>query len=811
MSTRQSKILGLVEKLVLFGLLMAAVLGGAIYGLIVSEVEGRSELQMLANYRPSTPTRLYDRNGEVFAELYRHRQELVTLSDIPPHVIQAFLAVEDDNFFNHFGIDIAGIIRAALKNIAAGRIVQGGSTLTQQLAKQIYLNAEGKRGRTFTQKIRETVLALQIEEELSKEEILEVFFNVIYLGHGCQGIACASRLYFDKRVQDLTLAEGALLARLPKSPIGYSPYKYPRNSKKQHMFVLNRMADQGYIPANQIDRIHNKFWNRYWDKVIVESPSRSQWGQRLNEAPYFTDYVRQILEAAPEIGDERLYRHGLKVYTTLDMNHQRIVESEMGKMLVKANRIGQAYAKSGGRGGVDFSLFGIHRSLSLLLPVGGPISKGLDLRGQFRKEVESEMLDGMQALTYLTPANNEAAAFEEFRKDTYTYTSNLQVQGAFISIEPRSGYITSMMGGTDFSPTNQYNRVLRARRQPGSAFKIFVYGGAIESRSMTSTTPINDAPFFTIAPDGSSWAPANYDQGFMGLVPAKRALAASLNTAAVQVYFRVGPEPIIDLASRLMKVSDTTRFTPDPALALGASEVTPMELTTAVSIIANGGRDVIPFGVRYVTDQSGNVMYGQESRIRKILAIKSRENTIQVIEPGLAYILQDMLHGVAKAGTATGGLRLDGGFHGDIAVKTGTTSNYSDAWITGFNPEYASTVWFGFDKSSVTLGHGQAGGGIGAPVIGAIYRRIYKEQNLPYPRFEDTPLWKNPPSDIEPAGCGGFGMGPKEVDGYILRSPRDGSCGGDRILDERKLLMEEMGISTEELGVEGRLRFKTNE
>ena len=294
-------------------------------------------------------------------------------------------------------------------------------------------------------------------------------------------------------------------------------------------------------------------------------------------------------------------------------------------------------------------------------------------------------------------------------------------------------------------------------------------------------------------------------------MPAKRALAASLNTAAVQVYFRVGPEPIIDLASRLLKVSDTSRFTPDPALALGASEVTPMELATAVSIIANGGRDVIPFGVRYVTDQSGNVLYGQETTVRRTLAIKTRENRIQVIEPGLAYILQDMLRGVAQAGTATGGLRQDGGFYGDLACKTGTTSNYSDAWITGFNPEYASTIWFGFDKSSVTLGPGQAGGGIGAPVMGAFYRRIYSERGEKYPNFEDTPIWQNPPQDIVESGCGGYGMGPKEVDGYVLRSPRDGSCGGERILDERKLLMEQMGISSEELGVEGRLRFKSNE
>ena len=207
-----------------------AILGGLIFGLIITAIDLRSSLSLLNKYRPSVATRLYDRNGEVFAELYRHRQELISFHEIPPHVIHAFLAVEDTNFYNHFGLDFGGILRAAFVNLLAGKIVQGGSTLSQQLAKQIYVNAEGHRYRSFIQKIRETVLALQIEEELSKDEILEVFFNVIYLGHGCKGLACAARLYFDKKVSDLNLTEGALLARLPRAPIIYSPFKNPRES-----------------------------------------------------------------------------------------------------------------------------------------------------------------------------------------------------------------------------------------------------------------------------------------------------------------------------------------------------------------------------------------------------------------------------------------------------------------------------------------------------------------------------------------------------------------------------------------------------
>lgn len=808
MSIRQRQALKLLEKLVLVGLLSVGVLGGAVYGLLVSEVANKEELQLLASYRPSTPTRLYDRNGEVFAELYRHKQELVSFRDIPPHVVQAFIATEDEGFFNHFGLDIPGIFRAAFKNIAAGRIVQGGSTLTQQLAKQIYLNHEGTRGRTFTQKIKETALALQIEENLSKEEILEVFFNVIYLGHGCQGVACASRLYFDKSVPELTLAEGALLARLPKSPLGYSPYKNPRAAKEQHLFVLNQMANAGYIPRDQVQSIHYNFWNEYWDKVVVESPSRSLWGQRLDLAPYFTEYVRQILEATPEIGEDILYTRGLKVYTTLDLQHQRAAEAEIAKQVDYINRVSRNNVLQGGRGGVDTSLFGIARSLGMIFPVGGPVIRSLDDRAQLRKTLEAELLDSAQILTFLSPALDESAAFEEFRKDTYAFTTNLTAQGAFVSIEPRTGHITSMVGGADFSPQNQFNRVLKARRQPGSSFKIFVYGAALETRTYSSTTAVNDAPFFTIAPDGSSWSPGNYDQGFMGMVPAKRAFALSLNTPAVQTFFRVGPEPIIDLAGRLLKASDTARFNPDPALALGTGEVTPMEMANAVSIIANGGKDVIPYPVRYVTDQGGARIYDQEERVRKILAIKTKNDQIQIIEPGLAFTLRSMMKEVADAGTAVSGIRGDGGFRGEIAAKTGTTSNFSDAWIVGFNPEYSAVVWYGFDKSSITMGSGMAGGSIAAPTIGGFFRRIYEVAGKDSPRFRGL---ADPPAGVVRTPCDGFGLDEREIEGVVIPAARDGSCGGERIYDQRELLMKELGISPEDLGQEGRVRFRTEQ
>lgn len=806
MTAQQAKLLRIAERVVLIAILAIGAIGGIVFGFAVSEIAAGSNLGMLANYRPSTPTRLYDRNGKVFAELYRHRQELIRFEDIPAPVVRSFLAVEDDNFFNHFGLDFLGIFRAAIKNVLAGDIVQGGSTLTQQVAKQIYLSAEGRRDRTFGQKIRETMLALQIEEELSKEEILEVYFNVIYLGQGCRGVSCAARVYFQKRPQDLTLPEAAVLARLPKAPVTYSPFRNPTEAMRQHKLTLRRMAANDFIPSKEVDRIHAEFWANYWPRVIVRSPSRTQYAARLDKAPYFTDYVRQLLEAAPEIGPDRLYTQGLQVYTTLDLHHQEVADEEMSKMLKQANRLSSRYTNNFGAGGVDNSLFGIFDTLSYILPVGSMKTKGLTEKELVRGAIKNEMLDAAELLGYLTPAYNEMAAIEEFRKDTKTFYADLEVQGAFLNIEPRTGYITAMIGGADFSPQNQYNRALRARRQPGSAFKIFVYGAALEQRIIGTRTGLNDAPLFTIAPDGSSWEPVNYSEGFSGMVPASVALARSLNTCAVEVFFKTTPEPIIDFASRMMKITNPNRFTPDPALALGSSEITPFELATATSIIANDGKDVIPFGVRYVRDQAGNILYNKEADIRQTIAVKTREGQGQVIEPGLAYILREMLLGTTNFGTTSYYVRNDGGFSGELATKSGTTSGWSDAWLVAFNPEYASVMWYGFDKK-LTMGPTGSGSPMGGPVAGAFYRRIYKEKNKPYPSYRDRADGGKAPAGVANDNCGGLALAPKVIRGskrYV-----SGDCPDDGMTDMRKLLMKEMTIKAEDLGKEkGRIEFK---
>ena len=292
--------------------LFLCVLAGLCFGYILSEIENSQQVSLLVKYKPTVPTRLYDSNGIVFAELYKHKQNLIKYRDLPPHLIQAFLSVEDNHFFDHFGMDLKGILRAMFINLMAGKIKQGGSTITQQLAKIVLEN----RKKTYTRKFYELLFSLQIEEKYSKEEILEIYFNLIYLGHGAKGIQVASDLYFKKPVYNLNIPESAFLARLPKAPVKYSPYKNPEIAKDAHLLVLNLIANNGYIDKEQIKNIHLRFWLDYWPVVVSTFASRSTWGSRLNEAPYFTQYVVQKLEKV--LGDA-LYTGGYKIYTTLDI------------------------------------------------------------------------------------------------------------------------------------------------------------------------------------------------------------------------------------------------------------------------------------------------------------------------------------------------------------------------------------------------------------------------------------------------------------------------------------------------------------
>ncbi len=723
-----------IEKIALIMVAVFSVIGGILFGYITSEIKNYSGIHNLKKFQPSIPTRLYDVNGELIAELYLEKRNLVSFDELPPTLINAFLAQEDKEFYEHFGINPRAIIRAMVKNVFASiknlrpTVVQGGSTITQQLTKQLFTDRE----RTFARKAFEAILSLQIEKKFSKEEILELYFNQIYLGHGCHGIATAAGFFFNKDVSHLSLIEGSVLSALPSKPDGFSPLKYPREASAKNRDTLHRMVNEGYLTQARANEIYDSFWPQFVESTRTEFPTKTAMSKDEDNAPYFTDYVRQILDA--RFGKDVLYNEGLTVYTTLNLKRQRVAQKYMSEGLIEqdkiSTRMNMIYNSS-----VDRSLFGAYGALRLIFSLPGVVVVN-DLDTQFKKNMVDNLVDSMEILALLSDAPNNHNVIEAFRTQISGISSSMKVEGAFIAIEPQTGYITSMVGGSEFQVSNQYNRAVQARRQPGSAFKPFVYGSAIFNKSISTATVLPDVPIIDVDSAGTTWSPDNYEGDFSGMVSIQKALAQSINIISIRIFDLVGADGVIDYASNMLKVSET-RFTPGPALALGTVELTPLELATGYAIYANRGRDVIPFAIRYVIDRDGNEMVNIEEEVGNIIAAKEIEGTIQIIPESVSYIMTDLMRGVVDHGTPSFAIRNQAGFTKAAAGKTGTTQNWTDAWFCGYTPDIAAVVWFGYDKSFMTLGKGQAGAGLSAPIWGYYMKEVYN--GMPDPVFPPKP------------------------------------------------------------------------
>jgi penicillin-binding protein 1A len=713
-----------LERYALRAFLVISVIGGAMLGYIVHSIDSSRDLKKLTAFSPNLPTRIYDVNGQVVTELFQYQRKLVKLSDIPAPVIGAFLAVEDTGFYDHIGIDFMGILRAMFTNLRHMSIVQGGSTITQQLVKVVFTKGERK----ITRKFNEAILALVVEKEFTKDEILEFYFNQIYFGHGAYGISSAAEFYFNKPVEELNLMEGSILAALPKSPHTYSPIRNFHASHEKNKIILRRFVELGYLTQGEADEAYTNFWNKYWEKVAVTPDSATIYGEKEDRAPYFTEYIRQQL--VEMYGEERVYGTGLNVYTTLNLNHQRIAQKALLPRLVEQENI--ARQSNNNLGNINMELFGLYQSLQQVLTLPN-ISRQYSLDDDFKEKFKTELLDGFELLTAgfpLSDMNKYAVDFLQFSKELNT---NVAVQGAFISLEPSTGRITAMIGGREFKSSDQNNRAMQARRQPGSAMKPFVYGAALEARAVHYASGFVDAPIMDMQPDGTAYAPQNYSSGYRGYELLYRALAMSLNLVTAQVYDLIGPDKIVDFAGRVMKIKES-RFQKNPSLALGSSEVTPFELLRGYSVIANEGKYLEPHGIIYIADRDGQIIYEPEKQVYEKLNDLQRESKLQLIEPGVNFILRKLLEGVMDFGTAFSGVRQVAGFTGPAAGKTGTTSSWNDAWFAGFTKDLSAVVWMGIDKGSLTLGKHQSGGVLCAPVWGEFMKEVYAiEKRKPEP------------------------------------------------------------------------------
>lgn len=688
----------------MFLLVLAALFLGIPAGFVFAHAVRMPIVKSLQDYEPAIITRIHDRNGVVFAEYSIQKRIVVPKGEMSPFLINAILATEDAEFYRHGGINPKAIMRAVLKDVIARKKVQGASTLTQQLAKQVFLTPE----KSWRRKFNEALLAVQIEKDFAKDEIFELYANQVYLGHGAYGVEAASRLYFGKHAKELSLNEGALIAGLIRAPMYYTPINHPPEAMARRNHVLRRLLDEKYITRAQYDQ---------------SSRSPIVLGTFKEEAPrigaYFAEEIRQQIERSDKFGAEELYRGGLKVFSTLDLRVQQAAEAALQRGL-------RSYD---------------HRR-GFRKPARNLIAEGLDPE-KYRDPAWSNepiVLDRLYPAVVVTVDGTRATVrvnrdVLELEPTSYAWTKKKtlkgviqrgdlvyvrreedaktrtqrwildqmpQVQGAVAVIDVKSGEMHGLVGGYDFQ-TSKFNRAVQSRRQTGSSFKPLVYGAALE-KGLTPGDTLFDSPI-AIPVGNRMYAPKNYYGKYAGIVTLQRALELSINIPAVKTYMMVGGDGVVDFARRCGITADLPKY---PSLALGAAGVSPLEMTAAYNVFANNGVYTKPRFVRRITDRDGRVL---------------EEHTPELSEatsPQVAFELAYMMKGTIDRGTAYAAHTLTD----PLAGKTGTTNGYTDAWFVGFSPEYTIGVWVGYDDPSRSLGGRATGADIALPIWMDIFKQL---------------------------------------------------------------------------------------
>ncbi|CAN5636165.1 hypothetical protein BH23GEM9_BH23GEM9_06170 [soil metagenome] len=593
-------------------------------------LRGCPDVDMLRGYMPDEASVLLDRNGEEIAKLYVTRRVVVPVDSMPEHLQNAFVAIEDQRFWTHGGVDWRRVVGAMLQNVRAGGVQEGSSTITMQLARNVFPDQLPANEKTLTRKLGEARVARQIEGRYAKREILELYLNQIYFGSGAYGIQAAAEEYFGKDAMRLTLGESALLAALPRAPSRLNPRANREASLEGRTLVLRRMADQGMITEAE------KAEATEAGLVLRQRESRSD-----EPAQYFVEAVRRQLE---EQLASAIYTQGYTIHTTLDLNAQRVAEAELHAQLtaMESGRFG-AYPR---------------RSYAAL-------------------RADTSVAEGSEGTQYL--------------------------QGAVVIMDARTGDVLALVGGRDYNDS-EYNRATQAMRQPGSAFKPFVYAAALMS-GYAPTHRLVDRPLRLTMDNGQVWEPRNYDGSFSGAVSMRQALTHSRNVPTVRLANEVGLRRVLSVAEQF----GLGRMQAHPSVVLGTAEVTPLRLTSAYAAFATLGQRPEPRFVSRVVDRRGQVVWQQQP------------STQRVIDPAVAFLTTSMLQDVVDRGTGTG--VRGAGFRAPAAGKTGTTQDAADVWFVGFTPELVGTIWIGMDRRERIL-RGATGGQIVAPVWGRIMRQV---------------------------------------------------------------------------------------
>lgn len=717
----------------LAGAAMVFLAGGSAAGVLWYFSQDLPPLDPLQNYQPSLVTRVYSDDRQIIGQFFIERRLLTPLQDIPKPLIQAVIAVEDARFFEHPGLDVVGILRAAWTNLRRGGRVEGASTITQQLARSLFLSSE----RTFERKLKELILAYKMELVLTKEQILEMYLNQIYFGQGAYGVAAAAQTYFGKDLPKLTLAEAAFLAGMPKSPSAYSPFKAPERAKKRQEHVLARMEEAGFVTPEEREQAAA-------EPLAFRRPGAEQ------IAPYFIEHVRQLLVA--KYGEAMVYKGGLEVFTTLNVEMQKAAEAAVRNGLRDLDK------RQGWRGPlrtVDLA------TLTANPPAGSQMLKEGDMiEGVVTKVGKDHVLvhigTAIGRLSFddmawakrrlkgrdptkdfvlvqnpkqlLKPGDVIEVAVKKVDRDLVHLRLEQTpiVEGGLVAIDPRTGAIRAMVGGFDFS-RSEYNRAVMAHRQPGSAFKPIIYATAL-SQGMSPATLVLDAPVVYEQEDEEKiWKPENYERRFFGVISLREALIHSRNLATVRLLEKVGVRNVIEFARSVGIVSP---LTPDLSLALGSSSVSLVELVSAYGVFVNQGVRVEPYAVASVKDSTGRAL----------------EETIpeprQAIPKETAYLITNMMEDVVQRGTG----QLAKSIGRPVAGKTGTTNDYTDAWFIGATPNLAAGTWVGFDDRR-PLGETESGAHASLPIWIDFMREALKQLPVvPFTIPDDVVFVKVDPS-----------------------------------------------------------------
>ncbi len=694
-------------RLLLWTLGIAAT-GMLVLGLLVAVALAMAYPQLpdisdLADYRPKLSMRVYSVEGTQIGEFGEERRNLTPFKDIPKVMKDAVLAIEDARFYQHGGVDYIGLLRASLANLGRAKS-QGASTITMQVARNVYLSSE----KTFTRKIYEILLTSKLEHMLSKDQIFEIYLNQIYLGNRAYGFAAASEAYFGKPLKNISIAEAAMLAGLPKAPSAYNPIANPKRARARQLYIIERMEENGFITKEQAVAAKQE-----------ELKIRTAMSSLNTHADYVAEMARQLMFA--QYGPD-IYTRGLNVYTTIRASDQQAAYFALRRGIMDFERrqhyrgperfinlpekaseledaIDDALIEQGDKG--DLLAAVVLEATPKKVRVVRQNSEVLEITGEGLQPVQSGLSDKAAPNIKLRPG--ALVRITKTAKGGWEITQLPEVEGAFVSIDPRDGAIHALVGGFDFNK-NKFNHVTQAWRQPGSSFKPFIYSAALE-KGFTPMTVVNDAPLFFDASvtGGQPWEPKNYDGTFEGPMTLRKGLAKSKNMISIRVLQAVGAQNAQDWIAQFG--FDAEKHPPYLTMALGAGSVTPMQMAAGYSVFANGGYRVNPFLITKVTDQMGKVL--------SEFTPTPLDESARAIDARNAFVMTSLLQEVTRSGTAA---RAQATLkRNDIYGKTGTTNDSMDAWFAGYHPTLTAVTWIGYDTPR-KLGDRETGGGLSLPV-----------------------------------------------------------------------------------------------